>query len=73
MNWGESPELKSDEFSDSNPNIIDITRCEDYFTAGKVLHLFGAALQGRILAGVTLSLKFVSVLGKACRCVPLLH
>ena len=39
---GTRPELKSDEFSVSNPIVIEISRCEDLFTAEKVLDLFRA-------------------------------
>ena len=46
MDWGESPELKSEVSFDSNPNIVEISRCEYFFTAGKVLHLFGASPYG---------------------------
>ncbi len=45
LDWGESPELKSDEFFVSNPIVIEMSRCEDLFTAEKVLHLFGALPQ----------------------------
>ena len=45
LDMGESPELKSDEFLLCNPFIIEILRCEDLFTAEKVLHLFGASLR----------------------------
>ena len=35
-------ELKSDEFFFCNPLDVEILRCEQQFTAEKVLHLFGA-------------------------------
>ena len=34
------PELKPEEFSDSNPNVFEISRCEDLFTAEKKVHFF---------------------------------
>ena len=39
---GRRPKLKSDEFSVFTPLLIEISRCEHFFTAEKVLHLFGA-------------------------------
>ena len=39
---GRRPKLKSDEFSDANVIVYEIISCEDFFTAEKVLHFFGA-------------------------------
>ena len=45
LDMGRRPEIKSDEFLVCNPFMIEIyMRCEDLFTAEKVLHLFGASL-----------------------------
>ena len=46
LDMGRRPEIKSDEFLVCNPFMIEILRCEDLFTAEKVLHLFGASLHG---------------------------
>ena len=42
MDLGRRPELKSDEFLMRTILVTEISRCEDLFTAEKVLHLFGA-------------------------------
>ena len=44
LDVGRRPELKSDEFFCFTPIVHEILRCEHFFTAEKVLHLFGALL-----------------------------
>ena len=45
---GRRPELKSDEFSYANVVVYEIMTCEDFFTAEKVLHFFGALPPGSV-------------------------
>ena len=42
LDVGRRPELKSDELFCFTPMVHEILRCEHFFTAEKVLHLFGA-------------------------------
>ena len=46
LDVGRRPELKTDEFFCFTPMVYEILRCEHFFTAEKVLHLFGALPQG---------------------------
>ena len=49
LDVGRRPELKSDEFCCFTPMVYEILRCEHFFTAEKVLHLFGALPVGMVV------------------------
>ena len=51
LDLGRRPELKSDEFFCFTPMVYEILRFEHFFTAEKVLHLFGALPHYTVLQG----------------------
>jgi hypothetical protein len=49
LSSGRCPTYKSEEKSKGIPIVLEIVWCEQFSTAKKVLHLFGASLRERVV------------------------